>query len=389
MKGTTMIKWIGLALVGVALVAVAIFFFVAPARVDASRNQVLAHEAGEISAHAKELHEGLRVADLHSDMLLWARDPLKRNNRGHTDIPRLREGGYALQVFSAVTKSPANLNYDENDASSDNITPLAIAQRWPRRTWGSIAERALHQAARLHKAEEGSGGQLKIIHTQNDLAAALDGGALAGILATEGAHPLEGKIENLDRLYEAGYRILGLQHFFDNELGGSLHGESGAGLTPFGRQAVNAALSRGMIIDVAHSSETAVRDVLALTSKPVIVSHTGLKGHCNSARNISDGLIKEIAAAGGLIGVGFWDGAVCDPSPKSIAGAIVYAIGLVGINHVALGSDFDGTVTTAFDASGIIALTDALINAGLDDLAIAAVMGENQIRFMAEHLPEN
>jgi len=148
-------------------------------------------------------------------------------------------------------------------------------------------------------------------------------------------------------------------------------------------------LEKTIIIDVAHSSEAVVRDVLAITDKPVIISHTGLKGHCDSPRNISDALMKEIAARGGLVGVGFWDGAVCEPTPEGIAGAIAYAVDLLGADHVALGSDFDGTVTAPFDASELGALTQALMDAGLDEETIRAVMGENAIRFFLENLPSD
>lgn len=365
----------------------AYFLFYLPPRVDARLNAVIAHEPYAVSAETQALHDSLRVADLHTDALLWARDPSKRHKRGHVDLPRLKEGGVRLQVFSAVTKVPHNQNYTHNKADTDDITLLAIAQRWPLKTWGSLAERALYLASRLEALERRSNGAFRIARTRAGLAYALDTGAIAGVLATEGAHPLEGKLENLDRLYAAGYRVLGLQHFFDNELGGSLHGVSGAGLTDFGRTAVAEAERRGMIIDVAHSSEAVVRDVLAISTRPIIVSHTGLKGECDSPRNISDDLMKAVADKGGLIGVGFWDGAVCDVSPEGIAAAIVYAVGLLGVDHVALGSDFDGTVTTPFDASELHALTAALLAAGLDEAAIRKVMGENAIRFFLENLP--
>lgn len=375
-----MIRIVALAI----LVAATIFFFILPGRVDRSMNKVVAHSPYEISDAAKALHARLRLADLHDDALLWDRDFLARNARGHTDAPRLVEGGYRLQVLAAVTKTPKNLNYDLNKGDSDNITPLVVAQRWPTKTWTSLAERALHVAHRADEAARRSKGGVMVAQSRGDLA--LDAG-LTVILATEGAHPLEGRIENVDRLYDAGFRVLGLQHFFDNELGGSLHGVSGAGLTEFGREAVAAAIAKGMIVDVAHSSERVVRDVLAATDRPIIVSHTGLRGHCDSPRNLPDDLTKEIAAEGGLIGVGFWDGAVCEPTIPAIVAAIVYAIGLVGEDHVALGSDFDGATTVPFDASEAAALTDGLMKAGLPEATIAAVMGENAIRFFTENLP--
>ena len=383
-----MARMIGLALAAALIAGLLVFFFVLPARIDRSMNQIVPHAPYEIGAEAKALHATLRLADLHDDALLWDRDFLKRNGRGHTDAPRLIDGGYRLQVLAAVTKTPKNLNYDRNSGDSDNITPLVIAQRWPAKTWTSLAERALHIAARADRAEAQSGGAVRVIRTRRDLEAGIADGGLNLILGTEGAHPLEGNLENLDRLYDAGYRILGLQHFFDNELGGSLHGVSGAGLTDFGRAAVLAALGKGMILDVAHSSEAVVRDALALTAAPVIVSHTGFRGHCDSPRNLPDALMKEIAARGGLIGVGFWDGAVCEASVEEIAEAMVYAVDLIGAERVALGSDFDGATTVPFDASEAAVLTEALLKAGLDEAAIRAVMGENAIRFFSERLPE-
>ncbi len=369
------------------LAAITIVFYVLPARVDARANRVIAHEPYAVSSQARTLHETIPVADLHADTFLWMRDPTRRQNRGQTDIPRLIEGGVKLQVFTAVTKSPKNLNYEENDADSDDITMLAIAQRWPVASWGSLFERARYQAKRMEKADEQYGPEFRMVRNQSDLRRSLNVGALAGVFGIEGAHPLEGKIENLDRLYDDGLRVVGLQHFFDNELGASLHGTDGGGLTDFGRDVVRRANELNMIIDVAHSSEIVVGEVLAMSTRPVIVSHTGLKGHCDSERNISDDLMKTIAAAGGIVGVGFWDGAVCTPDLETIAEAVVYAVDLLGTEHVALGSDFDGAVTTPIDASELPALTQALLDAGLDEATIRAVMGENAVRFFLENLP--
>jgi microsomal dipeptidase-like Zn-dependent dipeptidase len=375
-------------LIALALsIGAVVFFFIVPARVDRSLNRVVPHEPFEIGDEARLLHGQLRLADLHDDALLWDRNFLKRNGRGHTDAPRLSDGGYRLQVLAAVTKTPKKLNYDRNTGDTDNITLLSMAQRWPPRTWSSLTERALFIAQKLRRYAAHSDGGLRLVRTRGDLSAHIDQSGLNVILATEGAHPLEGDLANIDRLYDAGYRVLGLQHFFDNELGGSLHGVSGGGLTEFGRAAVEAAIQKGMIIDVAHSSEAVVKDVLALTDRPFIVSHTGLRGHCNSPRNFPDDLMREIAAHGGIIGVGFWDGAVCEPTVEAIVQAIIYATTLVGPDHVALGSDFDGATTTPFDASEAAVLTDGLIKAGVDDATIRSVMGENAIRFFSENLP--
>lgn len=377
--------------VALLLAAAGFIFFILPARIDADMNVVTPHEPYALSDEAVSLHDTLRVADLHSDMLLWMRDPTRWNDRGHTDLPRLRAGGVALQVFSSVTKTPSGQNYDSNTADSDDITALAIVQRWPMRTWDSILERAVYHADRLNRLADRD-DSFTVVRTRADLEAVLaaretDPTAMAGLLETEGAHPLEGQIGNVDVLWDAGYRMLGLQHFFDNELGGSLHGVSEAGLTDFGREVIRRMDERGLIIDVAHSSPQVVEEVLAMTDSPLVVSHTGVHGHCEVKRNIPDALMQRIAAGGGLIGIGFWADVTCDDSPEGVAAAIMAAIDLVGIDHVALGSDYDGTVTTTFDASEYAVLTDRLLAAGLSESEIRQVMGENAVRFFLENLP--
>lgn len=375
------------------LVAAIGIFRILPARLDAGMNVVTAHEPYVITAEAQALHDSLRVADLHSDMLLWMRDPNSWNTRGHTDLPRLRAGHVALQVFSSVTKTPTNMNYDSNTAESDNITPLAIVQLWPLETWTSIYARARYHARRLNRLATLSHGEFVVARTRGDLAAALERRAsdpdiLVGILATEGGHPFEGDLANIDRLYDEGYRMIGLQHFFDNELGGSLHGVSNAGLTEFGRAAVERIIERGMMIDLAHSSQAVVREVLDMTDVPLVISHTGIHGHCAARRNVPDALIAEVAARGGVIGIGFWADVTCDDSPEGVAATILAAIDLLGIEHVALGSDYDGGITATFDASEYAVLTDRLLAAGLSEAEVRAVMGENTIRFFLENLPE-
>lgn len=361
-----------------------------PGTVEAKMNVVLSHDDFTISDSARELHQSLFVADLHSDSLLWKRDLARRSDIGHMDIPRLLEGNVALQVFSATTKSPKGQNYARNEADSDRITLLAVLSLWPLRTWSSLYERALYQLQKLHAFADDE--RLMLVRSRSDLeeltARRAGGEQLVGaIYLIEGAHPFEGDIANVDRLFEEGLRISGLTHFFDNELGGSLHGTSGEGLTEFGRAVVRRANELGMIIDIAHSSPAMVADVLDLSNSPVILSHGGFKGSCDTPRNLSDDLMQRIADAGGLIGVGYWDGAICDASPRGIVDSIRYGIDLLGVEHIALGSDYDGTVTVPFDTSELAILTETMLQSGFTEDEIRKVMGENVRRFMLQNLP--
>ncbi len=387
----TLARWFRRLLVISALGIVAFFVF-APAYLDKQRNPVIEHAPYAISDAARTLHDSLVIGDLHADPLLWKRDLTKRNTRGQMDIPRLIEGNVTLQVFTAVTKSPAGQNIHQNEADArDNITLLAIGQLWPVPTWTSLYERALHQAKKLHRFQERSDGRLRIIRTEADLDALLDlkragEDVVGGLLGIEGAHPLEGDLDKLQGLVDAGYRLIALQHFFDNALGGSLHGTGDHGLTEFGRAVVTATVEQGLILDVAHSSPQVVRDVIAMTDVPLVLSHTGIHKACPVKRNLPDDLMRDIAATGGVIGIGYWANAVCDTSPAGVAKAIRSAIAVVGENHVALGSDFDGSVKTAFDTSELAALTQAMLDEGLSETQIRKIAGGNMLRVVRARL---
>ncbi|WP_343081720.1 dipeptidase [Ostreiculturibacter nitratireducens] len=372
------------------------FFLFGPRIVEKVQNRVVSHDPWPVSPAARAMHARLIIGDWHADSLLWDRDLAQRSSVGHVDLPRLREGNVAVQVFTTVTKSPAGLNYDTNPSDArDDITLLSIAQLRPLESWFDLTERALAQATALKALADDRPDELRLVRSRADLAQVLadrDAGStvIGAILGAEGGHALSGDIANLDRLHDAGFRLMGLTHFFDNELGASLHGEAGGdgGLTEFGRQVVERMVERRMIIDLAHASPKMAREVLAMVDVPVIVSHTGTHGHCPTHRNFPDDLMREITEKGGLIGIGFWEEVTCDATPKGVARAIAAAVALVGEDHVSIGSDFDGAIETSFDVSELPALTQALIDEGLEESAIAKVMGRNMIRFLERALPE-
>ncbi len=346
----------------------------------------------EVSARARELHRRLLVADLHADPLLWGRDLRVRARRGHVDVPRLQEGGVALQVFSVVSKTPWGLNIERNEDRTDQVTLLALAQGWAPKTWTSLKERAVYQARRLFRMAALSKGKLTVVKTRADLTAFLerrrqDASLVAGLLSLEGAQVLEGQSANVDAMDLAGYRMIGLAHFFDNEIAGSAHGVGKGGLTAVGRDVVRRLEEERILVDLAHSSARTIEDVLALATRPVVVSHTGVKGTCDNARNLSDEQLRGIARTGGVIGIGFWDTAVCGEDARAIVRALRYAVGVAGLEHVALGSDFDGAVTTPFDVSGLPLITEALLAGGFHEDEIAAVVGGNVLRVLQENLP--
>lgn len=384
---TILHRLIGIALfVGVA--GVGMFFTVAAPWADRRENRVLPDSVTQPDSASLALHAGLTIVDLHADPLLWPRRLEEEASHGQVDVPRLIEGKVALQVFSVVTKVPPGQNYESNPSDRDQLWLVAAASRWPVATWRDPMARALHQARKLDDAARRSRGRLLVVRSRDDLETYLrfrergDTGRVAGLLALEGLHLLGGNLSRLDTLWQAGFRIAGLTHFFDNEVGGSSAGEAKVGLTDFGREVIRRMEELGMVVDLAHASPALIADVLAMARRPVIVSHTGVQATCEGPRNLSDESIRGIAANGGVIGIGYWDAAVCDISPAGIARAIRHVADLVGVQHVALGSDFDGAVTTAFDTSQLVKLTHALRMAGFDDGQVRAIMGGNALRVL-------
>lgn len=387
-------RYTGILIVVVIVVAGVSFFTWVPGYLAGRMNTVEAVAPYEISHEARQLHDTLRIVDLHSDLLLWSRDPLVRADYGHTDIPRLIEGNVALQVFGVVTKFPKGQNYERNTADSDRLTMLLVAQRWPRATWTSLRARAEHQAQKLRAAAVRSHGVLVLIESKSDLKRFLEQRSasqkrVAGLLSIEGLHALEGDLANIEVLYKAGYRMMGLTHFFDNEVAGSTHGEAKGGLTRLGVKAVRRMEKLGITIDLAHSSSATIFDVLKIASRPVVISHTGVQATCPGRRNLSDEMIHAIAANGGLIGIGFWKGAVCEIDPASVVRAIRHVVNLVGIDHIGLGSDFDGATHTQFDVTGLALITQALIEKNFTKKEVLKIMGENVIELLLKNLPES
>lgn len=379
----------GLALLAVAVV---VAYAVLPGIVDRRMNTVVDADPPPASEVARALHRTLFVADLHADQLLWARDPLVRSAHGHVDLPRLQEGNVALQVFSAVTKTPRAMNYDANTGETDNITLLAVAQRWPVATWTSRRARALHQARRLHDAAARSGGALVVVRGRDDLERFVAGRAeqparVAALLAIEGLHALDGTLESVDTLFAAGYRMMGLTHFFDNEVGASAHGVSKGGLTSLGRDVVRRMEALGVLVDLAHAAPRLVDEVLAMATRPVVVSHTGVAATCPGPRNLTDDQLRAIAATGGVVGIGYWDGAVCEPTEATIVAAIRHAVAVVGAEHVGLGSDFDGATRTPWDTRALARITGALLETEMPEDEIRLVMGESVLRLLRATLP--
>jgi len=361
-----------------------------PKIIDKQHNEVRVKGPYSVSPKAENIYNSLDfIADMHCDALLWKRDLLKDNDFGQVDIPKLLKANVAIQAFTIVTKSPKGQNFKKNTGGSDNITSLFLAQGRPT---NSLTKRAVLQCQALFDFAKQSEGRFRVITTSNEFEKYLsdiknNNKITAGFLGVEGAHALDGKLENVQLLYDHGVRMMSATHAFDNKLGGSAHGISRDGLTDFGKEVILKMNALNMIIDVAHCSPKLIDDIVKLSSQPIVSSHTGVKGTCDNVRNLSDKHILDISNSGGLISIAMFKQAVCGIDAKATAKAIKYVANLVGVQYVSLGSDFDGSVITPFDITGLPLIVEELIKLDFTESEIKKIMGENVKDFLLQNLP--
>ena len=345
-----------------------------------------------VSSEIKKFHNQLTLVDLHADSLLWKRDLLLQYNYGHLDLNRLIAGNVAIQVFGVVTKFPFGISLKNISLKVDLITLLSIIHNWPPHTRHDLLRRANYQALKLKDLIDRSNGKMMLIRSVKGLNQFLalrenQQELVGSLLALEGSHALNGKLTNLKKLYDLSFRILGMTHFFDNDVGGSAQGENKGGLSAFGYKVIQASQEMNIIIDLAHASKRVIDEVIEIANKPVIVSHTGVQGICDNPRNLSDTHIKKIAKAGGIIGIAVFKTATCGNKVEDVARAIRYVSDLTDIECVGVGLDFDGAITAPIDVSGLYLLTEALLAQGFNENQVAKVMGENAIRMFRDLLP--
>ena len=327
-------------------------------------------------ARARKLHCESFVCDLHADPVLWNRDLNKRRgwgNKGHVDFPKLREGGVNLQVMGIPTLGP----YCRASASL-----LGLTQGYPLRAQLGVVNRAHWMIDKMERDIARSNGTVALIHDPTELERNIQCGRLSVMFAIEGGQILEGDARNLDCFFNRGVRMIGMAHFQPNDLGGATYRQSDSqrGLTEIGRQVVCRANDLGMIVDMSHSSEQAIREILSLSRAPLIFSHTGVDGVTPLDRNISDEAICGVARSGGVIGIIFHRGYVGGPSVDDVVNHIMYVVNLAGPEHVAYGSDFAGVIRPpegVRDVSDLPVITAALMKHGLSEGDLKLILGEN------------
>lgn len=308
-------------------------------------------------------HSVSTLIDLHNDVLeVMANDTSyhlkQRHNYNHTDIPRLKDGGVDLQFFSVWVSPTQYTNYYQqaqvmlnifNSELNQNATSISQARNW---------------------------SQADSIIQQNKISA---------VIGVEGGHHIENSIDKLVNLYNAGMRYMTIT--WNNSTDWAVSAQDSrsttVGLSDFGRQVIRTMDSLGIIIDVSHTGIKTIQDILQETQNPIVATHSGVRALRNHYRNLYDWQIQDIANSGGVIGVVFYPYFLNGSSNASINDVIAhidYIKNLVGIDYVAIGSDFDGIEVVPLgleDTSKFPNLTEALFDHGYSREEIEKILYKN------------
>ena len=350
------------------------------------------------------IKNNLPIFDGHSDALQSIYLPksgnprsfFKRNDEGHIDLPRMREGGFAGGFFAVFV--PSNSSTDGFPGARPDSAATAYEMPLPAALDLTYArEITIKGMAGLFRLEAESKGQIKVIRTADELAAALDREVIAVVLHFEGAEAIDPDLDALEVFYQTGLRSLGLAWSRPNVFA---HGvpfkfpgspDTGPGLSDAGRQLVKACNRLGILIDLAHITEQGFWDTAGISHAPLIVTHAGAHALCPSTRNLTDKQLDAIKESNGVVGVNFHvgflrqDGRLEPDTPLSeIVRHIDYIARRIGIEHVAFGSDFDGAIMPLDlgDVTGMPKLINALRDHGFDEEALRKITHENWVRVL-------
>ncbi len=341
----------------------------------ARRQRVPYSNAMKGSPDAQALHRACPPIDLHADTLMWSRwlgyDMLARHEPplwraafgGHVDVPRLRDGGLGAQFFSLVS--------------------LPVS-----RTAGGLTQAIVEQIDVLDDAIARGPGDLRLVKTAAEIDACRRNGVLGALLGIEGAHALEGNLDLVESFSRRGVRYMGLVHFTANDAGYPAYGRGrrdGEGLTAWGLELVRRCENFNMIIDLSHINRRGFLDACEASTRPPIVSHTGVLGAFEHWRNIGDDQLRAVADKGGVVGVIFYPRYLGGPGLDPVVRHLLHILDVVGEDTPALGSDWDGLIVPTrelSDPGGLPLLTDALLAAKVPARVIEKILRRNVLRLL-------
>ena len=368
----------------------------------------------DLEARARRIHAQAIVIDTHSDTTPRFEEAdwsfLERHERGHMDLPRIREGGLDVQFWSIYMGKREG----EGEAIREAI--------------GRID--AVHELVRKHPDEIALAGSVA------EIRAGVAQRKLVSLMGVEGGHIIEGQLSALRTYYQLGVRYMTLTHSFNTDWADSAGTREPVapehnGLTPFGRDVVREMNRLGMLVDVSHVSDETFYDAIETSRAPLIASHSSCRAVADSARNMSDDMLRKLAANGGVIMINFYSGYVdmdsakandehrkalapelealqaqypnpspelrraraeliaAKPFPQTSLDRLLdhfdHAIRVAGPDHVGIGADWDGVSSLPKgmdDITHLPALTRGLLERGHSEDTVRKVLGENLLRVL-------
>ena len=328
----------------------------------------------DFSTQALELHQNSFVFDAHCDTLGHAtsyiysrRDLTQWGESGNLDLPRMRAGGINAQIFACF---PGIGRLSANATSG-----------------------ALQRVEALYDLIRRAPEQITLVTSAAELARLTPDGPIGAILGLEGVEALDGQMSLFTTFHRLGVRNIGLTWDPRNPAADGVGANTNYGLTPFGRELVEACNEKGVMVDVSHLNAAGLKDVLDISAKPIIASHSNARAVADHRRNLSDEQIRAIADNGGVIGVTFERRFLSvdykKASPDDLFNHIDHLVNVAGVEHVGLGSDFDGCSPPSWLDSGekYPLITQGLLQRGYAPDAIRKILGENLRRVFLEVLP--
>jgi membrane dipeptidase len=341
----------------------------------------------------------LPVFDGHNDALLRLamqkqgeqRSFLERADTGHLDLPRAREGGFAGGMFALFVPSKRKREQKPEQTEKGYDVPLPEPPKL-----AEAQRTTLNMAANLFRIEAASDGALKVVRNTSELRDCIGNGTLAAVLHIEGCEAIDPELDMLEVLYQAGLRSIGIVWSRSNVFG---HGvpfrypsspDIGPGLTEAGERLVKACNQLGIMVDVSHLNEKGFWDVVRISDRPIVASHSNAHALCPVSRNLTDDQLRAIRDSGGLAGVNFAvsflrrDGNNNADTPlETVVEHVDYLVEHLGEDGVGFGSDFDGATMPKDigDAAGLPRLVDAL-RQRYDDATLRKLCTENWLRVL-------
>jgi membrane dipeptidase len=344
--------------------------------------------------------DGYVVFDGHNDTLLALSQPDRGQGRsffeaadhGHLDLPRAKMGRFGGGFFAIFVPAATENPHPGSRGKAALPPPLPVEKEYAQ----DFTQRLIDLLLRL---QDEAGGDLKLVQDREELAECLSSNVLAAVLHFEGAEAIEPDLANLSDYYGQGLRSVGLTwsrpnafaHGVPFEFPGSP--DTGPGLTPAGKELVRACNQLGVLVDLSHLNEKGFWDVATLSDAPLVATHSAVHQLCPSTRNLTDKQLDAIGESDGIVGINFHVGFIrgdgkndADTPLSQIVRHAQYVADRIGIDHVALGSDFDGAKMPKRlgDVSGLPRLMRAFRKAGFDDESLRRVAHENWLRVLTK-----